>query len=60
MSNIHAQALEFSNVVLDLFFCRIPAHVSQIFVGGATQDFINDSCKSIGNTNFGFVGRAKS
>ncbi len=60
MVYVHAQAFEFANESLDLFFHRIPTHVSQVFVRLSTQDFVNGSSQSISNCDFGFVCRAEA
>jgi hypothetical protein len=56
MMYIHAQALEFAHESLDLFFNRISAHVSQIFVRFTAENFINGSGDPVCDCNLGFIG----
>lgn len=58
VSNIHAQALQFSHELLDLFLDWIASHVTQIFVAGAAEHFEDRSGKPICDCDFGFITRA--
>lgn len=60
VSDIHAQALQFSNELLDLLFHRVAPHVAKILVVCTAKDLVNRSCKPIGNSDLGFVARSQA
>lgn len=60
MSNIHAQTLQLSNIVFDLLFDWVAAHVSKILVGLATKNLEDGSRKSVGDGHFGLVARSQA
>jgi hypothetical protein len=60
VANIHAQASEFFDKLLDLFFDRIAPHITEVLIGLATKNFEDGTRESVGDGDLGFIGRTKA
>ena len=53
--NLDTETAKLREKIFDFLLSRVPTHVAQFFVLVSGQDLVNDACKFVSNSNFGFV-----
>ncbi len=57
--DLHTKFLELKEKFFHFNLVWISTHVRKLFVLGSSQDLVDASCNSVGNSNFGLVCRSK-
>ncbi|NJM09606.1 MAG: hypothetical protein HC883_01510 [Bdellovibrionaceae bacterium] len=57
VADIHAEAPELADKLLDLLFDGVAAHVAEVLVGFASKYLEDGSRESVCNSDFGLIAR---